>query len=278
MAGPEKEKMLPAMTEAQLNEIVNKAVAGALQKAGGSASGAPVINVVLDPKALAQAMVQGQKEVGEEAVIVHKEEKSRADRRKAIEKELEQFDNRETSPYLAFSTELCPHNAPTVGGVDFPKYIIKRGGKNGQDVAAKKVVWLTKREYERAVRFAAEKWMEIIELDEVGNPILDQRTNQPRKKRVPYTAFIRLMPTRVTADNKALDDPSELVANLEAELAAYRAGKAPVSVTQEEADKLVAAAQVGIKGAVKEARMAEEEAEQRFAEELRKPSLTGVRR
>lgn len=287
MAG--NEKQLPPMTETQLNDIVNSAVAKALEKAGGSAGNAPVINVVLDPKALANAMVQGQKEVGEEAVIVHKEEKSRAEKRKAIEKELEALDNTNASlsPYLAYSTELCPHTAPTVGGVDFPKFIIKRGGKNGQDTAAKKLVWLTDREAQRALRFAETKWMEIIELDTVGNPVLDSRTNQPRTKKVPYSSFIRLIKTRVdSATNKGIEDPAELVASLEAELAAYKAGgKPPVNegapaTTVEMAanDKAVSEAQEKLKGSKREARAAEEESERRFAEELRKPSVTGVRK
>lgn len=275
------EKVLPTMTQDQLNDLVNAAVSKALQQAGGNGQ-APVINVVLDPKQLAQAMVQGQKQVGDEAVIIFKEEKSRSERRKQIEKDIEVFDNRDLAPYLAYSTEICPHTAPTVGGLDFPKFIIKRAGPGGQDSAAKKLVWLTKREAERAIRYAAEKWMELVELDEVGNPVLDARTGQPRTKRVPYSTFIRLVPTRVNSDNKGVDDPAELVATLEAELAAYRAGGNPVNLgmpaAAPETEKAMAEINGKLKGAKQEARKAEEESEQRFAEELKKPSITGVRR
>lgn len=266
------------LTQEELDQMVNAATARAIEKLGGKGS-SPNIQVVLDTEALANALVKGQKQVNEEAVVVNAEEKSRSNKRKEIEKELESFDNKNVSPYLLYSTELCPHAAPTCGGHDFPKYIIKRGGRTGTDVAAKKLSWLTDREAERIRRFAPLKFMEIIELDEVGNPVLDPRTNAPRTKRVPYSSFIRLVPTRLNSENKVMQDPAELVASLEAELAAYKGEKklAVETPAPGAADPDLADVNKSLSGAAREAKLSETEAERRFSETLAKTGPTGVR-
>lgn len=230
---------------------------------------------VKDPTTqLAEALVKAQTAVNEKAVLVDKESKSRAEKRKQIEEELEAagLDKENTSPFIAYSTEICPHNAPTVADCDFPKFVLKRGKRNQPDKAIKKVVWLTPFEAERIRRFAEIKFMQIPVRDEEGNPVIDKRTEQPKTRAMAYKHFIRLIPTAVDKETGvALDDPSEMlqvqskkIENLEAELAAFRAGKnLDENAKTPDLDKTLAAENKKLKESKSEATLREIEAAER---------------
>lgn len=242
----------------------------------------------LNPEALANALVRGTKQVNEEAAIINKEAKSRADRMKEVEGKIQHLNDEVVKPYLTYSTELYPHAAPTVGGHDFPKYILKRSGKKfGNDVAAKKVTWLTDREAARIRLHCELKFASIKAQDEHGNPILDKRTNQPKNAAVPFSAFIRLVPT-VVADGNAIDDPAELVtamaqklSTIEQELAAFKAGGMAQVAKQPEfgaingADAALTQVNARLKTQKTEAMAAEAEAAVRFGNDLPKGGPIG---
>lgn len=198
---------------------------------------------LIDASVLAEALANAQAKTAERSVISNPESKSRAEKRKAIDAELRAMveagtlDHEEPRPYMAYSTELCPTVAPTVAECDFPKFIYKRGKRGEPDVAMKKVVWITDYEAERIRRWSELKFMQVPVLDEDGTPVINKRTEQPKMKSVPYSAFIRLIPTQIDKQTGiAVADPSSLVdtqrkhiANLEAELAAFRSGSKVVS-------------------------------------------------
>lgn len=212
----------PAPARTFTEEEVEQIVAGALRRNAQPST---------DTEALARALVSGTKQVNEEAAVINQEAKSRSDRAKEVEKKIAHLDNEVVHPYLAYSTELYPHCAPTVGGQDFPKYILKRGSKFGTDVAAKKTVWLTAREAARIKAMAELKFAKIPAVDDQGNPILDKRTNTQKEVAVSYASFIRLLPT-VAVNGPAIDDPAELVTaltnrvqSIEQELLEFKSGK-----------------------------------------------------
>lgn len=199
----------------------------------------------------AKAMVEAQTRVAEDAVVVNKDSKSRAQRRREVDADLaaKNLDNEDPRPYIAYSTEACPHVAPTVAQTDFPKFVYKRGKKGQPDQAVKKVVWLTDLEAERIRRYADLKFMQVPVLDDDGNPVLSKLDGQPKMRAVPYSSFIRLVPTQVDVQTGiALDDPAEMVqtqkayiGKLEAELAAFKSGRTVSehdSVLEKENDKL----------------------------------------
>lgn len=193
----------------------------------------------LDLSGLAESMVRAETRVREEAVVINKEAHTRSQQRKEIESALLKHDDQITKPYLLYSMENCPHTAPTVGGHDFPKYILKKQGKNRPDLAAKKVAWLTDREVARIHAFAQFKFMKLPSTDDDGNPVVDPRTNAAVMKPVPYSTFIRVVPTVQVQGRDAVDDPGVLLAaqddeikRLTAELAAFKAQAGEAKVPQ----------------------------------------------
>lgn len=272
MAKEQQREDVVTLSRGELDKLITNAVSAVMAK-----QPMPGVTVNLDASALAEAMVSSQRQVNRDAAVVYPEHQSRKLKYEAIEKEIENLDDTTPKPYLAYSLETCPHTAPTVAGHDFPKFIIKRAGKgkDGHDTAAKKVAWLSAKEVARIQKRAELKWMEIVELDDLGNPVIDPRTNLPKKMRAPYSTFIRLTPTRVGDAGKVLDDPAEVIATLQAELAQYKdkSGAEP-------GDPVVANAQATLDASKKEARLSEEEAEKRFAEAAGTAGvgITGVKR
>ncbi|MCC6824085.1 MAG: hypothetical protein IT579_25495, partial [Verrucomicrobia subdivision 3 bacterium] len=177
-------QQLTPEVEARLEQMVQQrmeALAAKLQ--------APAVPSVLDD--LPERLVEAERQVREQAVIVNQEAHSRAQRRLAVEQKLEEYDDKDTKPYILYSTELCPQQAPALAGHEFPKYILKKTGRNRPDVAEKKVAWLTDREAARIRMVAELKFMKVPVLDEQGQPVLDKRSSAPLQKAVPYSAFIR---------------------------------------------------------------------------------------
>lgn len=222
----------------EVNDLVTRLVDEKVEKALESLSLQQESKGLSDdfPERLAAA----EKKVREEAVIIYHEAHSRSQKRKEIEKQLTTYDDKEVRPYIMYSLETCPHVAPTVGGHDFPKYILKKAGKNRPDIAAKKVGWLTDREAARIRMNCEIKFMKIPILDEMGEPVLDKRSGAPLLKPVAYKEFIRLLATVEASENKVTDDPGALIegyqtelTKLREELAEFRSGDGQIGVGSE---------------------------------------------
>lgn len=207
------------MQKEDLDALIARKVEERLEEALRSMKAPPV--ALQDD--LPERMVRAEQQVREQATIVNHEAYSRTQKRKAIEEELARLDDTKTNPYILYSLETCPHNAPTVGGHEFPRYILKKQGKNKPDVAEKKVAWLTDREAAR-IRMCAEiKFMRVPVLDDAGKPVLDPRSKQSMQRSAPYKDFIRLLPTATTVANEVISDPGTLVASYQNEIAKLKA-------------------------------------------------------